>query len=224
MFNSELLRSFLTNWLEPLSYLIATVAIFSAATLKRSSKLTVLSIGYLISTLLMVIASSTVSIRVNNILLYDIKLLIINYTLSYYFFKTLRGKHRKVLFVIPIMGTLFFLVRDILLQQTGAFDSLGYPIFSFFVLAGVFSYYRELLRFIPFEPVLLSLDFWIINSMLIYYLSSGIIFLTIYVLTPKVHNLQDAYIVTDFWAGHNIVLFLSSICLITGVIWIYREK
>lgn len=219
------MRSFFTNLLEPISYLITTIILIFCLKYFNSIKIWVLFIFNLLATLLMSFASLKVLPQLNNIIEYDLLLLSASSFVTIYFYLIFDTKFNKIFcLIIIVLGLLNFIQRDLVFHKYSHFDSLGFYTFSLFIIILIFFYFNQMLRKVSNESILINLDFWINISFLIYHLGSIIIFLSIYTLTMLVNEWKDHLNVGNLWAGQNILLFLSAVCLMSGAIWISFHK
>jgi len=85
-------------------------------------------------------------------------------------------------------------------------------------------YFNQLLKAVTDKSIFLNFDFWMSAAFLIYYLGSFVIFLSIYALPILVYSVEDQLSVGNLWAGQNILLFVSAICVNTGVVWIIYHR
>jgi len=220
------LRSLFTNFLEPISYLLIAVALLFYLKFKNINRIWVLFIFYSIATILMFFASIKVVPQKNNIREYDLLLLFGTLFISSYFFLILNTKFKKrfALFIM-LLGCFNFIKREFIFRQYSAFDSLGFYVFSLFTIIMVFMYFNQVLKAVSDKSIFLNFDFWISMAFLIYYLGSFVIFLSLYALSGLVSRMEDQLSIGNLWAGQNILLFVSAICINTGVVWIiYHRK
>jgi hypothetical protein len=219
------LRSFFTNFLEPISYLLIAVALLFYLKSKKINRVWVLFIFYSVATILMFFASFKVLPQKNNIREYDLLLLSGTIFISIYFFLLLETKFKKgfAIFIL-FLGCLNFIKREFIFHQYSAFDSLGFYMFSLFTIILVFMYFNQVLKTISNKSIFLNFDFWISVSLLVYHLGSFVIFLSLYALSVLVYRWEDRLSIGNLWAGQNILLFVSAICINTGVAWIIYHR
>ncbi len=191
----------------------------------NQSRIWLLFIFYGLASILMFLASSMVLPQKNNIIEYDVLLLLASVFISLYFYFTLREEFKKYL----ALGTLFagvtnFVQRNIVFVSNAQFDSVGFYVFSVLVVIMIFMYFNQALKTYSKDSILLSFDFWINISLLIYYTGAMIIFLSIYALSGLVKEWQDHLSIGSLWAAQNIFLFLSSLCITSGVLWVNYQK
>ena len=174
----------------------------------------------------MFFASFKVVPQKNNIREYDLLLLFGTLFISIYFSLILNTKFKKrfALSIMPL-GCFNFIKRELIFRQYSAFDSLGFYVFSLFTIIMVFMYFNQVLKAVSDKAIFLNFDFWMCVAFLIYYLGSFVIFLSLYALSGLVSRLEDQLSIGNLWAGQNILLFVSAICINTGVVWIiYHRK
>ena len=181
---------------------------------------------YFVATVLMFFASFKVLPQIDNIREYDLLLLSGAIFISIYFFLIFETKFKKTFAIfILILGCLNFTNREFIFHQYSAFDSLGFYIFSLFTIIMVFMYFNQVLKTVSGKSIFLNFDFWMCVALLIHHLGSLVIFLSLYALSALVHRWEDRLSIGNLWGGQNILLFISAICINTGVTWIiYHRK
>ncbi len=219
------MRSLFTNFLEPISYLFIAVALLFYLRFKSVNTVWVLLMFYVIATILMFFASFKVLPQIDNIREYDLLLLSGTIFISIYFFLILETKFKKRFAIFSlILGCLNFIKREFIFRQYSAFDSLGFYMFSLFTIIMVFMYFNQLLKAVTDKSIFLNFDFWMSAAFLIYHLGSFVIFLSLYALSILVYGVEDQLSIGNLWAGQNILLFVSAICVNTGVVWIIYHR
>jgi hypothetical protein len=214
------LRSIFTNFLEPISYCIITLALLFYLKANNKIKIWFLFIFNLLAAVLMFLASYKVLPQRNNIIEYDLLLLFASIFINIYFYLTFERKFKKKFsLIILILGLLNFIQRDFIFHSYLQFDSIGFYLFSLFMIIMVFMYFSQVLKRVSNESIFLNFDFWINIAFFIYHLGAIIIFLSIYALSVLVSRWQDHLSIGSLWAGQNIFLFFSAVCITTGVIW-----
>jgi len=124
-----------------------------------------------------------------------------------------------------VAGLANFAQRNILSVSNAQFDSIGFYSFSVLVVIMIFMYFNQALKTPSKDSITLNFDFWINISLLIYYTGAMMIFLSIYALSGLVKEWQDHLSIGTLWAAQNIFLFLSSLCITAGALWInYHRK
>ncbi len=221
---------------EILSFHLETVAYFVCATFvllhvsrSRQVKYTVLFVYYSISTLL--IARANLYREVNNIEIYNILNLITFVFLGIYYYLTITAaRKRKWIIALTLAGCAYFaLTRILLFNSVPLFDSTGQVLLSIAVLVMVSFFLQQLWSNVNEEPLSMNFDFWFSAAQLMYYLAAFFIFLTYRYLTKKVidgnYLYEDRKLLTDLWAVHNVILFLSSQIIAASTLWIrYRSR
>lgn len=217
------MKDLICNYLEPISYFILTLAFGFALKSNRSIKIWVLFTYFFLATIIMASASFDVGLQIPNNSKYDLLLLLMSVSLSYYFFATFQSRIKKVFAaLVAIFFLLNYIMRDMIFHANHLFDSLGFGLFCLSVTTMTFFYFNQILINVSNKSILLIYGFWINSGFLIYYLPSSVIHLSIYTLTKMYgkFTVSQNYI----WGAQNIVLFLSAICISSGVIWIYYQK
>jgi hypothetical protein len=124
--------------------------------------------------------------------------------------------------------TVYLVVKNLVLQQFSLFDSIGYSLVSFTVVALVMMYLHQLLNHVTEQDIFHDFRFWLSSCYLIYFLGSFVIFLSYHYFTVKIlatYTHEERYILTDLWGLHNLLLFVGALVLLFGSLWIaYRRK
>lgn len=219
------MRSFFTNFLEPVSYLFIAVALLFYLRFKSINRVWVLFMYYFVAAILMFLASFKVLPQIDNIREYDLLLLSGSIFISIYFFLIFETRSKKgfAIFIL-ILGSLNFIKREFIFHQYSSFDSFGFYMFSLFTIIMVFMYFNQVLKAVSDKSIFLNFDFWINVAFLIYHLGSFVIFLSLYALSVLVYRWEDRLSIGNLWAGQNILLFVSAICINTGVVWIIYHR
>ena len=222
------MRALLTNFLEPISFLLFSIATFLFLLRKQGIKEWVLFLYFLLSTVLMTLAAIDSSKNVNNISRYEIQLMLTAYFTGYYYLYIFASKSKKIIVIIMlVISTVYFISKHFSNYNEGLFDSPGYSVLSLSIVIFVFLYFNQILKKINEEPFLNDFDVWINASLLLYYLGCFFIFLTLYFLTKKIlpqYTNQDRDLITNLWGFHNVLLFFSSVTLLSWSIWNYQKK
>lgn len=217
--------------LEPISYLVFTLAIFFFSW-KNQAKLRhkVLTGYFFVATILMFKALLEPRDG-SNISIYDILCLLTSFSISTYFFSALNTLWKKVVTVVLCgIQIAYYFLSNIIFEDTPLFDSLGYVILSMAIVIMIFLFLHQILSHVTEESLAMNFDFWFISSQLIYFLGSFIIFLTFNYLTRRIlpaelYSHENRVLLTNLWGVHNVLLFLSSLLTTFAVIWIsFRKK
>ena len=147
----------------------------------------------------------------------------------YYSFVIKKTLTKRIIAVICVVQTFYFVIINVRPSPEILFDSNGQVLLSVGILVMVFFYMAQLLQNVNEDPLSLNFDFWFSSAQLIYYLATFLIFLTFRYLTKKVidgnYLDQDRELLTKLWAVHNVILFLSSSIIAGSTLWIrYRSK
>lgn len=221
--------NFVAILLEPLSYVLFTIALLLRTRIEKLAKVKVLIIYYLFAAVSFSYASWLVNKNQNNNWIYNLLLLPAVVSICYYFHETFYSRWNKTIvkFIIAL-NILYFVVKIILYGNLGIIDSSGYSLLSISVSFLSFVYFYQLLKHVNEYKAWTNFDFWIVSAYLLYFLGSFFIFLLYSNLT---YNILDTYtreqrkLLTILWGVHNVLLFLSSITTLVSSIWItYRSK
>jgi hypothetical protein len=179
----------------------------------------------------LLIARANLFREVNNIEIYNVLNLITFVFLGAYYYLTVTGAlRRKVIIAIAVGGGLYYTGTKILMSDSILlFDSTGQVLLSIGILTMVSFFLQQLWTNVNEEPLSMNFDFWFSSAQLTYYVASFLIFLTYRYLTKKVidgnYLYEDRKLLTELWAVHNVILFLSSSIIAGSTLWIrYRNK
>lgn len=190
----------------------------------------ILGVYYFTACVLMLRANFVGSTGTSNIEFYNLWNLMTVIALSlYYSFVIKKTLTKRIIAVICVVQTFYFVIINVRPSPEILFDSNGQVLLSVGILVMVFFYMAQLLQNVNEDPLSLNFDFWFSSAQLIYYLATFLIFLTFRYLTKKVidgdYLDQDRELLTKLWAVHNVILFLSSSIIAGSTLWIrYRSK
>lgn len=224
------LFSFITNYLEPLCFLIYFLALWLHYRKNKLRAVKQLSIYYLIITLLQSYGTWEVKyLRIGNIWVYDTVAILSAVFISNYFYRTLQspGKRKAVLTLLCIY-LIYAIIRQTTIDGRRLFDSFGYAILSASIAVYVFMYFHQVLQKVTEVSILKDFNFWLASGYLVYFVGCFIIFVTYYYFTTQVIatlTKEEKALLTALWGLHNALLFLSALSLLIGSLWIsYRKK
>lgn len=225
------MKFFLATYIEPLSFLIylgATILLLSKAF--YSNRVRILVVNYFIAGLLMLTAA-VINGHISNLFLYNFLYLVTGVCLSRFFFLTFKSSFKKRLALAAgLVIVSYYLFSNIYFGFDQFFDSIGYALSSCCIVILIFLFFHELMKNVNLEPLSLNFNFWFAASQLIYHLGAFAIFLTYGYFTYKVlpaesYTIENRAVLTDLWIVHNVVLFLGSLIVLAGSIWIvYKGK
>lgn len=221
--------NFVAILLEPLSYILFSIAFFLRTGNEKQVKVKVLFIYYLFAAISFSYASWMVYKNLNNNWIYNMLYLPAVVAICYYFHETFNSRRNKIIVKFLIaLNTIYFIVRIILYGNLIIIDSFGYSLLSISVSFLSFVYFYQLLKNVDEGKVWLNFDFWLISAYLLYFLGSFFIFLLYSNLTYNIlstYTAQQRKLLTILWGVHNVLLFLSSVTTLVSIIWItYRSK
>lgn len=224
------MKNLVANLLEPISYLVFLTAVSLYTKKDRNARVQLLISYFSIAFLLLFIVSITVMFDLGtNIWLYNLHALVTIILL---------GLHFRNLFVSPlkkytaaaltVLVSAYFLVKNLVLHQFQLFDSIGYSMLSLSLIIFVFMYFHQLLNNVTELNIFDNFNFWLTSSFLIYFSGNFIIFLTYHYFTNKIlptYTKEEQAILTNLWGLHNCLLFVGSLMLLFGSVWIvYRKR
>ena len=171
-------RNFVAILLEPLSYVLFSIAFLLRTSIDKQAKVKVLLIYYLFAAASFSYAGWLVFKNQNNNWIYNIIYLPAVLAICYYFHETFYSRKNKTLVKFLIaLNLIYFVVRIILPGSWSIIDSFGYSLLSISVSVLSFVYFYQLLRHVNEYKVWTNFDFWLISAYLLYFLGSFFIFL-----------------------------------------------
>lgn len=228
-FNLKRLFSFITNYLEPLACLLYFVAVLLNRKTTKRADTQILSIYYMLGTLVLLTGSVAVKVTNNNMWAYDLMALFTAVFIGLYFYRLFQSQAKKrTVLVLVIAYLLYAVLRNFTLEGPRLFDSIGYSIVAASVAVYVFMYFHDILKNVTEANILGEFNFWLASGYLIYFVGSFIIFVSYYYFTNKILDTftqPERDILTALWGMHNVLLFVSALSLLIGSLWItYRRK
>lgn len=207
---------FLKDILEPLSYLIYTVAVFLILLNSKLIKIKVLFVYYLSAALLLFEACSTANVGLNN-MIYNLFFFTTISVVSYYFRSLSFDKPKNIIISsLFFINVILFIKSNFIDQQFFQYNTGVYAITFLSIVIYALFYFDHVIRNVNELNLLHQFDFWLISGYLFYFLSSFFIILFY-------HNMNVAER-GILWSLQNIILFLSSVLTLTGSLWIHRIR
>ena len=218
---------FLSNFLEPVAYLVFFIAIFLEHKRQQITRIKVLLLHYLLATLFMLYAAIKAYYDQDNRWVYTVVCLQSAIAVCYYFHNFFSGGNKKLLIKCLFgINVAYFLISNIILGGISQFDSIGYAILSATVSVIGFVYFYDVLKNVRIRQY--DFNFYLVSVYLVYFLVSFAIFLTYHNLTNRIldtYTLEERKLLTVLWGAHNIMLFLSAMITLMGSLWItYRNR
>jgi hypothetical protein len=222
-----MLYNFLSNFLEPLAYLIFFTAFFLESRKNKTIKVKVLMVHYLLATLFMVYATLKAYYDQDNRWVYNLVYLQSAIAICYYFHQLFSSDKKKfVIKCLIAVNVIYFLINNIVFGRLELFDSVGYAILSASVSIMGFFYFYDVLKNVRIRQF--DFNFYLVSAFLVYFLVSFAIFLTYHNLTNRIldtYTDEERKLLTMLWGVHNILLFLSAMTTLMGSVWIiYRNR
>ena len=221
--------SFVTNLLEPLSYLIFSIALFVQLNIFKKTRIRVLFIYNLIATVSLSYASWLAHRSMNNNYIYNLLYLPAVIAFCFYFYRAFKSKkNKRIVLGVLVFNIVYFLARLFLSGPLALLDSVAYSLLSISVCFLSFLFFYAILSGISENKIWHQFDFWLVSALLLYFLGSFFIFLMYSNLT---YNILSTYTneqrksLTILWGVHNVLLFLSSLTTLFSSLWIsYRNR
>jgi hypothetical protein len=163
--------------------------------------------------------------------LYSLLSLLTLICVGMYFYYTLFTPWKKrIVIILCLIQSGYYITGNFIFTRSQVLDSTAYVILSIGIVLMAFMYMHQILTNVTEAPLSWNLDFWFVSSQLIYYLGSFFIFLTYGYLTEKImqtdlYSYENRIYISQLWRIHNVLLFLSSLIISAGIIWIsFRRK
>ncbi len=221
------LSYFLRDLLEPFSFGLCFLFFLYHSWKNKKAKWRALMVYYFLATLLMVKAAYSNP----NIEIYSLLGLLSAICIGTYFYYTLYLSWKKKLVIaFCIIQSGYYITGNYIFSPPKFFDSTGYVILSIDIVLMAFMYMHQILTNVTEEPLSWNLDFWFVSSQLVYYLGSFFIFLTYGYISQKLlasdlYSYENRVYISQLWRVHNVLLFLSSLIISAGILWIsFRRK
>lgn len=219
---------FITNQLEPFSYLLYFIGIVIHSRHSRWRSEKWLGVYYFLTTALMVYTTNIFSTQTNNIWAYNVAAVVAAVCISAYFYQLLKSQLKKRVVLLLLSGfILYAFFKNIIQNDFGVFDSMGYSYVSASVAIYVMMYFHQLLKHVTDTNLFRQFNFWLASGYLIYFMGSFIIFLSYYYLTRKIlptYTSEERELLTTLWGVHNMLLFVSAFSLLLVSLWLTYQK
>ena len=223
------LLKFITNLLEPFSYLLYLIGILIHYRHTRWRSQKWLGVYYFLATILMIITTNIFSDETtNNIWAYNVSAVVAAVCIGVYFHQLLQSNLKKWVVVCLLSGFLLYaFIKNIIMKDFGLFDSMGYSYVSASVAVYVMMYFHQLLSHVTDTNLFRQFNFWLASGYLIYFMGSFIIFLSYYYFTKKIlstYTSEERDLLTTLWGVHNMLLFVSALSLLLVSLWLTYQK
>jgi len=213
----------ITNFIEPLAYLIFSIAFFFETRVDKAIKIKVLLVHYSVCTILMAFATWKAFSEQDNRWIYNLVGLQSAVLICYYFLQTFKDERRKkAIRYLIIANVVYFVMNNLVFRRFFLFDSIGYALLSASVSIIAFMYFYDVLKNSTERRLWNDFDFWLVSGYLFYFLVSFAIFLTYHYLTNKILDTftdEERNLLTVLWGVQNVLLFLSAITTLSGSLW-----
>ena len=232
-----MVKDLINNHLEPISYLIAALAILYSIHKSAHIKKWVLFFYFISSFAIFFIGVKDFYTGSNNIDLYNYHFFSTFLFIGIYYYLILKTAIlKKIVIVFMLSNAVYFIYTNLFYSSNKTFDSLGISFLSLGIVILFFSYCYQILKTVDdSKPILSSFDFWVNISLIILHLGSFVIFISFDYLTRIILN-QSTLIndinrlnsykhsLSDLWGIHNILLFISALSLVIGLKWVTSVK
>lgn len=213
------MRDFLKNILEPLAFLIYTLAMIISLRKDRSGRQQVLLVHYIIATGLFCYATYLERTNGDNNWIYNTFHFLNICGLSAYFLLVIGNAVKKLVIKwLWVFNVCTFILFDVLMQRFLTYNPTVYAISSLSIIIYCLMFFHHIIQNVREANILTQIDFWLISGYLLYFLSS---FFVIILYTSVLVNLR-----AHVWAIQNIILVFSALITLTGTLWMetYKQK
>jgi len=225
-----LLNKIISYWLEGIAAVVAFLGVSFygwKVSFDKRYKIVVFLLG--------VVAIFAVQISINtgvtNSMQYSCIYLLNSLCWSSFYYNVLTGRlKRRLAMGIAVVTLSYFIYKNVILDFDLIFDSVGQVLSSLGIVLLVLIFFHQTLSAVKEDSLTQNFDFWISSAQLIYHLGAFGIFLTFdhftsKILNPEHYTAENRQILTSLWGLHNVLLFLASLIIWLGALWIvYRKK
>ncbi|MEO7801975.1 MAG: hypothetical protein ABIR81_08250 [Ginsengibacter sp.] len=210
------MREFLKDGLEPLCYLLYTIAVVLSIKGILSIKKIVLACYYVVAAIVIGVACYFSPVHLNHIL-YNLFFFATISVLSYYFKSLVSTKTKRTLInIIFFINLGAFAYLSIVTRHLTAINNYYYAITYLSIVVYALLYFEDLLKNVNELSILHRFDFWLVAGYLLYFLSCFfIIFL---------YDNFDVELRANLWTIQNTILFISTVSTLLASIWIRQRR
>ncbi len=210
------MREFLKDGLEPLCYLLYTIAVMLSIKGSSSIKKIVLACYYVVAAIVIGIACYFSPVHLNRIL-YNLFFFATISVFSYYFKSLVSTKTKGMLInIIFCINLGAFAYLSLVTRHLTEINNYYYGITYLSIVVYAFLYFEDLLKNVNELSILHRFDFWLVAGYLLYFLSCFfIIFL---------YDNFDVELRANLWTIHNTILFISTVSTLLASIWIRQRR
>jgi hypothetical protein len=211
----------ISNFLEPFSYFLYSVALFACVFYRTDFKKSVLLLYYIFASLIILYASLMAYYKTwgDNNWVYNLFFLITIVVLSYYFHQLLHSIQKKIAIrIVLIINLALFMRYDIVSRQFhGTYNNYVVAFCFLSIVVYSFLYFHQLVTHVAEQSLLLQFDFWLVTGYLLYFL--GGFFAVLFYKNASIEQRQI------LWGLQNIILFISAVITLCGNLWVgYKRK
>lgn len=219
------MKFFLWQSSEPVAFIIYAVAFFFyTRKVDGRSHYWIVSIYYLVATILLTRASLRLQGDTSNNYYYNLLYPITGVGLSYYFLSLLDSWWKKIIAIITGLTPLVYYFSNL---DERYFDSIGYVITSTGIVLLIFLYLQQLMSNVTEGKLSYNFDFWFVCIQLMHHLGSFAIFLSYNYFTQQYFAAGDdkrelSVMLGDLWLIHNLILFVGALITSYAVLKVYK--
>ena len=210
------MRSFISNELEPVAYLIYMVAVLLYYHRFRLLRFKVLAIYY--AGAAMVLYAGIIITDYLNEWTYNLVYFTNICVFSWYFRQLLHvSRKRRVVLLCLLLNIFIFIYLDIFLNTFYAnFNSFVYGITFISIVLYTLLYLHQILADVKEENLLLNFDFWLVCGFLLHFLGSFVVIIY--------YELADIYNKAALWAVQNFILFICALITLFAAVNIIKKQ
>lgn len=210
-----MIRSFFYGELEPVAYLIYTLAVFLQYHTYKSYRYKVLSVFYAGCAVLLYIG---IAFFDNNNWTYNLLFFSNILVLSWYYLLFFETRFKRLVgFSGAIVNILLFVYINVFSTGFNEYNYFLYGISFITIVLYSLLYLQQLLASLKEESLLRTFDFWLICGYLLYFLGS-------FVIVLYYDGSTDSFIRGDMWVMHNIILLICSVVTLSLSIRISKKN
>ncbi len=210
------MEEFLKHDLEPLSYLVYCLAVFTMLKKQKPSRRIVLFLYYLLASVIIAIACHSVD-EINRILYNTFFFMTICVLSFYYRDLVLSAMKKKVILGLFVLNLALFVNQSVVSNQLIEINNYSYAITYLTIVVYALLFFHQVMTNVTEANILHQFDFWLASGYLMYFV--GCFFIILFYDNVEVKHRAV------LWSVQNIILLFSSMLTLFGALWIrYQVK
>ncbi|MES2893895.1 MAG: hypothetical protein V4725_17885 [Bacteroidota bacterium] len=210
------MEEFLKHDLEPLSYLVYCLAVFTMLKKQKPSRRIVLFLYYLLASVIIAIACHSVD-EINRILYNTFFFMTICVLSFYYRDLVLSAMKKKVILGLFVLNLALFVNQSVVANQLIEINNYSYAITYLTIVVYALLFFHQVMTNVTEANILHQFDFWLASGYLMYFV--GCFFIILFYDNVEVKHRAV------LWSVQNIILLFSSMLTLFGALWIrYQVK